>query len=164
MNTGKYVAAKEINLDANEDCFDELRGEIVALLACSHPNIIRYHRSFIPNRSSRSALPHSPTLNRLFIVMDYCELGSLRQIIDRYGPLPEKIVAEIAESILSALEYLHRQRISHRDLKAANVMVDASGCIKLGDFGVALTDQSKLGKLCLLLTMTIHACASALLR
>lgn len=144
MTTGRFVAAKEINLDANEDCFDVLRGEIVALLACSHLNIIRYHRSFIPSR--RGSQPLSPTLNRLCIVMDYCELGSLRQIIDANGPLPEKIVAEVAESILSALEYLHRQKISHRDLKAGNVLVDADGCIKLGDFGVALTDQSKLGK------------------
>ncbi len=140
------MAAKEINLDANEDCFDVLRGEIVALLACSHPNIIRYHRSFIPKQNTqRTSEPISPTLNRLCIVMDYCELGSLRQIIDTYGPLPEKLVAEVAESILNALEYLHRQSISHRDLKAANVFVDANGSIKLGDFGVALTDQSNFG-------------------
>lgn len=75
--------------------------------------------------------------NRLCIVMDYCEGGSLRQVLDRHGPLSENLVASIAESILKALEYLHRQGISHRDLKAANVLVDAGGRVKLGDFGVA---------------------------
>lgn len=69
--------------------------------------------------------------------MDYCERGSLRQVLDQHGPLPENLIAEIAESILRALEYLHRQGISHRDLKGANVLVDSRGNVKLGDFGVA---------------------------
>ena len=73
-------------------------------------------------------------------------MGSLRQIIDACGPLPEKIVAEVAESILSALEYLHHQGITHRDLKAANVLVDANGRVKLGDFGVALQSGDAAGK------------------
>lgn len=142
------MAVKEINLDANDDSFDALRGEIATLMTCSHPNIIRYHRSYVPlplNKND-SLMPPSPTTNRLCIVMDYCELGSLRQIIDACGPLPEKIVAEVAESILSALEYLHHQGITHRDLKAANVLVDANGRVKLGDFGVALQSGDAAGK------------------
>lgn len=78
--------------------------------------------------------------------MDYCEGGSLRQVLDRHGPLSENLVASIAESILKALEYLHRQGISHRDLKAANVLVDAGGRVKLGDFGVAFQpDEYEMG-------------------
>ena len=79
--------------------------------------------------------------NRLCIVMDYCDRGSLRQLLDHHGPLPEPLIAETAESILKALEYLHRQGISHRDLKGANVLVDEEGKIKLGDFGVANTED-----------------------
>lgn len=73
--------------------------------------------------------------------MDYCECGSLRQLLDHYGPLPEPLLAETAESILKALEYLHRQGISHRDLKGANVLVDKEGKVKLGDFGVAFQHE-----------------------
>lgn len=147
--TGKFVAVKEINLDANDDSFDALRGEIATLMTCSHLNIIRYHRSFVPlpkQTTQNPQIPTSPTTNRLCIVMDYCELGSLRQIIDTCGPLPEKIVAEVAESILLALEYLHQQGITHRDLKAANVLVDSTGRVKLGDFGVALQSGDVAGK------------------
>lgn len=75
--------------------------------------------------------------NRLCIVMDYCERGSLRQVLDENGTLPENLIAEIAESVLKALEYLHKQGIGHRDLKGANVLVDREGRVKLGDFGVA---------------------------
>lgn len=73
--------------------------------------------------------------------MDYCEGGSLRQVLDQHGALPENLIAEIAESILKALEYLHRQGICHRDLKGANVLVDAMGTVKLGDFGVAFQPE-----------------------
>ena len=85
----------------------------------------------------------SPHSNRLCIVMDYCERGSLRQVVDHHGPLPEKLIAEIAESILRALEYLHKQGIGHRDLKGANVLVDGEGRVKLGDFGVAFQRDSQ---------------------
>ena len=75
--------------------------------------------------------------------MDYCEGGSLRQILDYHGPLPEKLIADIASSILKALEYLHNQGISHRDLKGANVLVDSKGNVKLGDFGVAFQPEGQ---------------------
>lgn len=74
--------------------------------------------------------------------MDYCARGSLRQVLDQSeGPLPEPMIADIAESILRALEYLHKQGIGHRDLKAANVLVDGDGRVKLGDFGVAFQPE-----------------------
>lgn len=74
--------------------------------------------------------------------MDYCERGSLRQVLDHHGTLPENLIAEIAESVLRALEYLHKQGIGHRDLKGANVLVDGMGRVKLGDFGVAFQRES----------------------
>jgi serine/threonine protein kinase len=125
---GEFVAVKEINLERDADSeadFEFLRSEIGTLCACEHPNIIRYRLSVLP------------TASLLWIVMDWCEGGSLRGIIDRWGPLPEPVVLEAAESILLALEYLHRQGIGHRDLKGANVLVDGRGLVKLGDFGVA---------------------------
>ena len=73
--------------------------------------------------------------------MDYCDRGSLRQLLDNHGPLSESLIAETAESILKALEYLHKQGISHRDLKGANVLVDDEGKVKLGDFGVAFQHE-----------------------
>lgn len=143
--TGEFVAVKEIDLDEDhgDDCFDELRSEIGTLLACDHPNIIRYRRSFVPSRLEVATEGH--TGNRLCIVMDYCELGSLRQVVDRCGMLPERVVAEVAEAILHALRYLHGQGIGHRDLKAANVLADAQGRVKLGDFGVAMGTEASDG-------------------
>lgn len=144
MRTDEFVAVKEIDLDGgsgSDDCFEELRAEISTLMTCDHVNIIRYRGSYIPNNLNRPNDISSPLSNRLCIVMDYCDRGSLRQLLDNHGPLPEPLIAETAESILKALEYLHKQGISHRDLKGANVLVDEEGKIKLGDFGVAFQNE-----------------------
>ena len=143
------MAVKEIDLDeGGRDSFEELRAEISTLMSCDHPNIIRYRASYVPNHyhfktTNKSKDLISPLSNRLCIVMDYCARGSLRQVLDQHGPLPEHLVTEVAESILKALEYLHKQGISHRDLKGANVLVDEGGRVKLGDFGVALKPSSE---------------------
>lgn len=144
MRTGEFVAVKEIDLDKdNGDCFDELRAEISTLMTCEHENIIRYRGSYVTNSQfqAQATTVSSPQSNRLCIVMDYCERGSLRQVLDQTGSLPEPAVASLAESILKALEYLHRQGIGHRDLKGANVLVDGGGRVKLGDFGVAFQPE-----------------------
>jgi serine/threonine protein kinase len=130
--TGQLFAIKQIYLDESEDFDDnEIRSEILALLSCDHDHIIKYHKSSVTNESESNR----PVLS---IFMDYCKYGSLRQIIDRYGAIPENLVKDIAWEILTALNYLHQQGIGHCDLKAANVLVDEKGRIKIGDFGVSI--------------------------
>jgi serine/threonine protein kinase len=59
-------------------------------------------------------------------------------ILESYGEnndVPEKQVLKIAYSISSALEYMHKKQIAHRDIKLENVLVNAKGEYKLCDFG-----------------------------
>lgn len=53
------------------------------------------------------------------------------------GPLRHSEVLKIALDVARGMDYLHQMRIIHRDLKAANLLLDDNGIVKIGDFGVA---------------------------
>ena len=59
----------------------------------------------------------------------------------RFGHFPEKLGAMYVAQICSALEYLSKQSIVHRDIKAANVLITRKGVCRLADFGVAIENQ-----------------------
>ena len=75
-------------------------------------------------------------LTHYFIVMPYMEGGTLRARIRR-GPLPLAEVCHAIQNVASALEYIHRQGIIHRDIKASNVLINSDGNYYLTDFGIA---------------------------
>ncbi len=72
-----------------------------------------------------------------FLVMELIEAKNLADVVAQHGPIPVDQVLKIAEQLLSALEAAHRAGIVHRDVKPSNVMIDASGRVKLTDFGIA---------------------------
>ncbi|MGO4340444.1 Stk1 family PASTA domain-containing Ser/Thr kinase [Pedococcus sp. 2YAF34] len=72
-----------------------------------------------------------------FIVMEYVEGQTLRELLNTRSPLDPGEAARITEGILDALAYSHRMGIVHRDIKPANVMIGARGEIKVMDFGIA---------------------------
>jgi serine/threonine-protein kinase 24/25/MST4 len=119
----KVVAVKVI--DGLTQDIDEIHREIRLLGRCQHhPNIVKYRRTVVDR-------------NRLWIVMDYCELGSVRQLVESLGPVPEKAAVFIGKEVLQALAFLHDSSIVHGDIKSANVLLTGDGQVKLGDFGVS---------------------------
>jgi eukaryotic-like serine/threonine-protein kinase len=90
-------------------------------------------------------LPNSGASDR-YVIMEWVEGQTLRQIIDAQGKLSPEHAVRIALAICDALVYLHRLGIMHRDLKPENVMVDTAGNIKLIDFGTAGKSNGNLGK------------------
>ncbi|MEM6672913.1 MAG: serine/threonine-protein kinase [Planctomycetota bacterium] len=71
-----------------------------------------------------------------WIVMELVDGASLRELMDAGTLTPEEALA-IAPELCAALEYAHELGIVHRDVKPGNVLVDASGRVKLVDFGIA---------------------------
>src|SRR5262245_7232331 len=72
-----------------------------------------------------------------YIVMEYVEGRSLRDIIRTEGPLPAAAAARITSELADALAFAHRNGVVHRDVKPGNVLITASGQLKLPDFGIA---------------------------
>lgn len=80
----------------------------------------------------------------LYIILEYCENGSLHFICKNFGKFPENLVALYMSQVLQGLLYLHEQGVIHRDIKGANILTTKDGLVKLADFGVAT--KSNLGE------------------
>lgn len=77
--------------------------------------------------------------DRWYLVMDYIEGQTLREIANSRGPIPEAEVLDWGCQLCEILDYLHKQNppVIFRDLKPANIMLTPDGHIKLIDFGIA---------------------------
>ncbi|TKX21380.1 cytokinesis protein sepH [Elsinoe australis] len=123
--TGETVAVKQIKLaDLPKGADTSLQMEIDLLKNLNHPNIVKYN-GFV--KSSES----------LYIILEYCENGSLHSICKNFGKFPENLVALYMSQVLHGLLYLHDQGVIHRDIKGANILTTKEGLVKLADFGVA---------------------------
>ena len=75
-------------------------------------------------------------------MLEYAENGSLLKLVKDVGKIPEDITCTYVRQVLMALAYLHAANIIHRDLKAANILLNGKGDVKLADFGVAAVIDS----------------------
>ena len=97
--------------------------EIQIQASLSHPNIASVHNAFWAGED-------------LVMVMEWVEGEPLKQILER-GRLPIDTALDYAGQALSALDYAHTHHVTHRDITPGNMIVTASGTIKLTDFGLA---------------------------
>ncbi|MEU4315189.1 Stk1 family PASTA domain-containing Ser/Thr kinase [Nocardia sp. NPDC024068] len=72
-----------------------------------------------------------------FIVMEYVEGDTLRDIVRNEGPLPPRRAMEVIADVCAALDFSHKAGIVHRDMKPANIMINRAGAVKVMDFGIA---------------------------
>lgn len=78
-----------------------------------------------------------------FITMEFIEGRDLARIIEKEGPLPPERAVAILRQCCAALSEAHAQGVVHRDLKPHNVMIDANGDVRLMDFGIALSQETR---------------------
>jgi serine/threonine protein kinase len=79
----------------------------------------------------------------LHIVTEYIENGSLKDVITKFGCLPECLVQIYAKQILEALVHIHSAGIVHRDIKASNILVSKTGECKLTDFALSANQSTE---------------------
>jgi Protein kinase domain len=121
----REVAIKMINADLlSPEALLRFRGEAVTLAKLNHPRIAAIHEL--------TRQEHD-----LLMVMEYIKGETCEKLLARTGPLPVPRAVVLCDQILDALEHAHAAGIVHRDLKPGNVMVTASGDVKVMDFGIA---------------------------
>jgi len=86
-----------------------------------------------------------------FVEMEFMPAGSLRQLVEREGPLKWRHACRLLSEVLSGLAMAHKHKVVHRDLKPSNVLLDPQGHAKLADFGLCKlleeTTSTTTGKL-----------------
>ncbi|KAI8926841.1 kinase-like domain-containing protein [Entophlyctis helioformis] len=126
--TGMVCAIKRIPIDND---LDQNTKEINIMTGFASPFVVQFYGSFLHD-------------NDLWIVMEYCEAGSVADVMRLCGScLTEPMIALVCANVLHGLCYLHDRRKIHRDIKAGNILLNDKGEAKLADFGVAGDAASK---------------------
>ncbi|GKU87699.1 hypothetical protein SLEP1_g2058 [Rubroshorea leprosula] len=124
---GFFFALKEVSLldqgSQERQSIFQLEQEIELLSQFEHENIVQYYGT-------------DKDESQLYIFLELMTKGSLLRIYQRYH-LRDSHVSFYTRQILHGLKYLHDRKVIHRDIKCANILVDANGSVKLADFGLA---------------------------
>jgi len=122
--THNKVAIKKMKLTASN--IKDITTEIRIMKASVHPNIVNYINSYIVD-------------DKLWVVMEFMAAGCLTEVLNQYAAvrLTERHIATICMETLRGLQYMHSLNCIHRDIKSDNILLGATGEVKLADFGYA---------------------------
>ncbi len=124
------VAVKVLRADLARDpsFYLRFRREAQNAAALNHPSIVAVYDT------GEAETPSGPLP---YIVMEYVDGVTLRDIVHNEGPLPPRRAIEIIADACQALNFSHRAGIIHRDVKPANIMISTTNAVKVMDFGIA---------------------------
>ncbi|HEV2886620.1 MAG TPA: Stk1 family PASTA domain-containing Ser/Thr kinase, partial [Jatrophihabitans sp.] len=130
VRLGRDVAVKVLRSDlARDPTFqNRFRREAQAAAGLNHPSIVAVYDT---------GEDDGPEGTTPYIVMEYVEGHTLREVLKTQTHLPPQQAMEITAEVCAALDFSHRSGIVHRDIKPGNVMITNSGAIKVMDFGIA---------------------------
>ncbi|SFC48501.1 Stk1 family PASTA domain-containing Ser/Thr kinase [Clostridium uliginosum] len=127
----RFVAVKilKAELSDSEDFITRFKREANSIATLSHPNIVNVYDVGSEN-------------NINFIVMEYINGKTLKQIIKENVRLSSLNTLDIAFQIANVLQYTHKNNIIHRDIKPDNILITENNIVKLTDFGIAKVADS----------------------
>ncbi len=122
----RTVAVKVMhdNLGSDQDFANRFDREARAAARLSHPNVV-------------SVFDQGNDNGRPYMVMEYVEGSTLRNLITREAPMEPQRALDLLIPVVSAVAAAHEAGIIHRDLKPENVLISSRGQIKVADFGLA---------------------------
>lgn len=127
----RFVAVKILKEEFSQDnsFVDKFKGEATAVASLSDNNIVNIYDVGSYGKIN-------------YIVMEYVDGKTLKQVINENGRLQYEDAVKIAIQIGKALDCAHRNNIIHRDIKPHNILVSNDGVIKVTDFGIAKASNS----------------------
>lgn len=122
--SGRAAALKLLRSEAQTNAVLRrmFENEVQITLKLDHPNVVR-------------AFDGHPTGVEAFLALEYCEGGTLDQLLLEQGRMPASRALQLVRDVAAGLAHTHGAHVLHRDVKPANVFLDGSGRAKLGDFG-----------------------------
>ncbi|MFL6128350.1 MAG: Stk1 family PASTA domain-containing Ser/Thr kinase [Mycobacteriales bacterium] len=129
VRLGREVAVKVLRADlARDPSFQaRFRREAQAAASLNHPAIVAVYDTGEEDMYG----------NQPYIVMEYVEGRTLRDVLKTEGRLMPRRAMEVVADVCAALDFSHRNGIVHRDVKPGNVMITRTGAVKVMDFGIA---------------------------
>jgi len=124
VRSDNFVAIKQLNHE-DKTKQDDIIYEMQMVSKFNHPNIILYKHHFIQD-------------GLLYIVMEYCSLGSLRDMI-RKEKITSTFVWKWMKTLTETLQFVHEKKIIHHDIKPDNILFTENRTLKITDFGIANT-------------------------
>jgi serine/threonine protein kinase len=126
---GKLLAAKELEkrrFMKNGMLDKKIDNEMKIMQDLRHPNIVEF-------------VEYHDQGDYLYIIMEYVRHGDLQLYLNKNGPMEELQAKSLARQMLSALSYLHRMKITHRDIKPDNILISDTEpfTVKISDFGLS---------------------------
>lgn len=110
--------------------YQEFLQEVAIMRKVRHRNVVQFI-------GACTKKPH------LCIVFEFMKGGSVYDSLRSVGTYPVHDILRVALEVCRGMDYLHKIKILHRDLKAANLLLDEHGTVKIADFGVARVIDSQ---------------------
>jgi hypothetical protein len=132
----RLLAIKTVQLPSAPDeemaqAIARFRREAQAAGRLTHPNIV-------------GVFDYGETADLAYIVMEFVDGPSLKQLLDQNERFSLPTIARIMEDLLAGLQFSHDRGVVHRDIKPANVMLTKEGQSKIADFGIARIESSSM--------------------
>ena len=127
----RKVAIKVLRGDfSNDEKFiRRFKREALSVSNLSHPNIVEVYDVGEED-------------GNYYIVMEYIEGKTLKQLLQKRGALTLNEVIDIMTQLTDGLAHAHEAYIIHRDIKPQNIMIEDNGLVKITDFGIAMALNS----------------------